>query len=368
MKNSHKILILCNVIDFSAYTRRATLESIAKLSPGTKCISTISFWFKKETNLFSDFMEIIPFYYYFPYPLIRRFAILNFINHKINTIRTGLDLSEFDTVVLSRPHNHIFRPFIKDKKKVVILSDAYHTMGNTLAETRKVIEMADIIMATSMALKDVYVQKYYSITDRNIIYWPNCVDLDVWDPTKLPNFKPHLLSEKIVVGFAGNFMEATDIELLRDITDRMKAVTFVLAGKCNYKEDSEEYQIFQQIIKLPNVDYRGYIHYTELPQEVMNWDICIMIDAISEHASYHHHNKMYQYLALGKPVVYQKNHEDYRSLDEAAVGVTGSAEFVKELKVLVEKLLNGADFSEKAKYLASQNSSVKRAEQLLSII
>lgn len=368
MKPVHKILILCNVSDFTAYTRRATLESIAKLSPGTICISTVSFWFSQKLNLKSEHLEIIPFYYYFPYPLIRRFKILNLINFKINTLRTNLDLKSFDTVVLSRPHNHIFGPYIKDKKKVVILSDAYHTMGNTLNETGKVLKMADVIMATSMALKDVYVKKYYSIVDKEIVYWPNCVDLDVWDPQKLINSKVYSLSEKVIIGFAGNFMEATDIHLLNEIVQQVKTVTFVLAGKCNYAQDSLEYQIFQKIIKEPNVDYKGYIHYTELPQEVMTWDICIMIDAISEHASYHHHNKMYQYLALGKPVIYQKNHEDYQSLNEVAVGVIGSADFVQELEKLISKLQNGVDFSADAKRLAALNSSDTRAEQLLNVI
>lgn len=368
MKQGHKILILCNVYDFSAYTRRATLESIAKLAPGTSCISTVSFWFKEKLNLKSEYMTITPFYYYFPYPVIRRFKFLNALNFRLNTLRTNFDLNSFDTVILSRPHNHIFAPFIKNKKKVVILSDAYHTMGNTLEETRKVLELGDVVMATSMALRDVYVQKYFGIKDKNIVYWPNCVDLEVWDHLKLSNGQRKTPSNPVTVGFAGNFMEATDIDLLADIVDKLKTVTFVLAGKCKYAENSPEYEIFQKIIKSPNVDYKGYIHYTELPEEVAKWDIGIMIDAISEHASYHHHNKMYQYLALGKPVVYQKNHEDYEPLTGAAFGVTGSAEFILKLQEVIDQVASGTDYSQRAKYLASLNSSDKRAEQLLEII
>lgn len=368
MNQAHKILILCNVFDFTAYTRRATLESIAKLSPGTKCISTVSYWFPQELRLHSDHLEITPFFYYFPYQLIRRFRILNYINFMINRMRKNFHLEDFDTVILSRPHNHIFGPYIKDKKKIVILSDAYHTMGNTLEETRKVIEMADVIMATSMALKEVYVQKYYSINNKEIVYWPNCVDLEVWDPEKLNGKISRSINDEIIVGFAGNFMEATDIHLLYEVVQKMKNVTFILAGKDNFPANAPEKEVFQKIISAPNVNYKGYIHYTQLPQEVMTWDICIMIDAISEHASYHHHNKMYQYLALGKPVVFQKNHNDYESLKEVAVGVTGSAEFVEQLGLMIQKIKNGEDFAEKAKYMASLNSSEKRAEQLLSII
>ncbi|QRQ99466.1 glycosyltransferase [Dyadobacter sandarakinus] len=367
MKQARNILIFCNVSDFRTYTRRATLESIAKLAPGTKCISMVSFWNGPKLDLRSEHLEIIPFYYYLPYPVIKKIGFLNYINFKLNTLRTGFDFNKFDTVILSRPHNYIVGPFIKDKKKVVILSDAYHTMGNTLEETRKVIEMGDVIMATSMALRDVYVQKYFSITDKNIVYWPNCVDLDVWGPAATSKPEPRKTNE-IVVGFAGNFMEATDIHLLYDVVTTMTDVRFVLAGKNRYPQNSEESAMLEKIIKAPNVEYHGYIDYNQLPDEVKKWDICIMIDAISEHASYHHHNKMYQYLALGKPVVYQKNHNDYEPLGEASFGVTGSAEFIERLEYVIRKLKDGTDFSARAKELAYENSSDRRAEQLLEII
>ena len=76
--------------------------------------------------------------------------------------------------------------------------------------------------------------------------------------------------------------------------------------------DYNQSKIFwDRLFEKSNVKYLGNIPYEKLPKTVARWDVGLVTDKMDEYASYMHHNKVYQYLALGIPVVSLKIHEDY---------------------------------------------------------
>ena len=92
-----------------------------------------------------------------------------------------------------------------------------------------------------------------------------------------------------------------------------------------------------------------------------------MVDSKTELSSYHHHNKLYQYLALGKPVVIQRNHNDYDYLKNCIYIAYDKIEYKKVLSKAIRELGCKDKEMERVK-LAIENNSQKRAIEFLDIV
>lgn len=368
-----KVIFFCSTKDFSKFTRRSTTEALGKLLPNSLCICVSSFWRSGKVKIQSDHIKTIPYYYFIPYKLLRISNFLVILNHLLNKLMNSkITFENYSTVIMSTPRDKIFLSYFKNSKKIFILSDPYHLMGYTYNDTKKILYDANIVLCTSKELSKSYSIKYFDLSNKKFYYWPNCVDISVWDINKFKNFKHSKDNDynenALIIGFAGNLMEVTDIDLLRNLVYELKNFHFIIAGECKYRVGSSEMNVFSEIVNLSNVTYRGYIHYNELPKEIIKWDICIMIDKLSELALYHHHNKIYQYLAMGKPVVYQENIEDYLFLKHVTFPAKNLGEFVRQVHHLQEKLKTNSNMDYLCIKTANENSSSNRASQIIHLI
>ncbi len=196
-------------------------------------------------------------------------------------------------------------------------------------------------------------------------YWPNTVDVEIWNYAKLSKY--YNKNNPPIIGFAGNFMNVTDVKLLDYVTDQCRQFRFELAGLIKLTEQSEDYRLLRKILNKRNVSYVGFVEQDELPKIVMRWDVCIMIDKIDERSSYHHHNKLYQYLALGKPVVAQRNHGDYDKFSDVVLLSETREDFSRNLHKGIQKSYDDS-YKERCVEIAGQNSSIIRARQFLEIV
>ena len=354
-----KLLLLCETSNFKTFTRRATVEAIKKIYPQTFALANIPIRNLINKNLSSD-----------------EFLRISFIlNYKIPVFDTdifyGLNkIKKFDkadnVIALSSPRQHFIFDHIKLKSRIVaILSDPYHLMGYSYENTKKILSRAEIVFATSQNLAGQYLNNYFPGIRFNVVYWPNTVDTNIWDIQRLEVTKKDD-NKKVVVGFAGNIMEVTDLNLLDYITSVCTDCIFEIAGKVRITSETDISQL-RKIFKKNNVRYLGFIDYENLPQKVYEWDIGILIDKQNELSSYHHHNKLYQYLALGKPVVVHRNHADYDYLNDVVFIANDYKEFVKYLYA-TKKYIKNPTFIQKAKKAAYQNNADVRARQFIKDI
>lgn len=273
--------------------------------------------------------------------------------------------SKYDTIIFSSPKQLYLLPFFTGKTIIFLISDPYHMMGYEYDYEKILISRADIILATSMNIKNKYLKKYFNHTKENVFYWPNTVDLDIWRPEM--HLKRRVRNKPIVIGYLGNVNEINfDSNLFDFLTMRYKDVKFQIAGKINFKED-DEIRYINEIFRRENVEYLGWFPFDEISKIVASWDVGIALDRKTEVASYHHHNKIYQYLALGKPVVVYKNHDDYNILSNVIFLSDSFEEFSENVQKAIKRIDDEMYMQECIK-TAQENSSVVRAKEVMNII
>jgi hypothetical protein len=355
-----KVLAICETIDFQNFTRRYTTEALGRANVETTALCHTHVQNLFRTKLFSRFLKVTCYYGIIPFDIKR--GILRKVEYLIK-FRWQKFFKKFDIIIISSPNQNYFLDFISSEQKVVyLISDPYYLMNYSRDKELEILKRAELILATSKNLANKYVQKYYKI-DRicEIFYWPNSVEIDVWRPEKQCN-KTDV--KKPIIGFAGNFMKLLDLLLLEKVVKTFEHCQIVLCGKITYNQNGFKASL-NKILQYPNVTYKGLIPYSELPREVKQWDVCIMLDDLSELSSYHHHNKLYQYLALGKPVVAQRNHDDHNILSDIIYLSDTHEEYLWNLKRALSEQFN-CELYERRITAGVENSADVRAQQLVT--
>ncbi|HEX2536426.1 MAG TPA: hypothetical protein VHK69_21940 [Chitinophagaceae bacterium] len=367
-----KILFICSTSDFPNHTRRATIEAIGRQNPNARAVCLYSYWKKKTAKLNSASVQMGSYYYFIPRKLLRN-PVLNRINHWCNLLFGSEQLHGYDYICFTKPDQYFLLPFFRQYKKIFTVSDPFHLMGSPENDVSKMLSHSDYVFATAKALADDYMPKYFGgrlKPSLSVHYWPNCVDTEIWNLERIVPTGRRQVGPKSSyrIGFAGNFIPTVDLNLLEHLARHFSGHRFILAGRNSLNPGSPEAQQFDRIIKMPNVEYKGLIPFNKLPQEVASWDVGLMIDSIDEFGRYIHHNKVYQYLSLGLPVIYQRNLTDYEQLQGPVYGADNPEEYVQQLEKVISQLQSGADFTAPAVALARQNNSDSRAKAFLECL
>jgi glycosyltransferase involved in cell wall biosynthesis len=156
----------------------------------------------------------------------------------------------------------------------------------------KFIERADLVLTCSNSLRDRLVALC-----PDILLIPNGVDVEHFSPKNIiPTAKMRTI-KKPIVGYHGAIAEWFDVYLMSQIAKDKPQYEFVLIGPVSPELD------IHNLADLPNVHFLGVIPYEEIPRYIINFDVGILpfkIDSITEVLR---PLKIFEYLALKKPVV-----------------------------------------------------------------
>lgn len=366
-----KILVVCETIDFQNFTRRATIEALAQQDGVyVEALMNANIRLMPKVNKQSKFLQVRCLFYFF----IQRFSgtILASIEKIVLKMFWGTYFKKFDYVMFTQPNQEYLISLFPSQKKLFLISDPYHLMGlsedlSILSAVKNMYQNVDTVLVTAQNLGKTYIPKYVDAKDiKRVVYWPNTVDTTIWDYDKLVN-SYMMNARENTIGFIGNFMNVTDINLLDFISQTNPSLTFIIAGRITNSLENDERVLLNKIFDRENVTYLGLLPYNKVPELVMSFTIGILLDKKTELASYHHHNKLYQYLALGKPVVTLDYLNDYSTL-ESGVFVASTYE---EYNQSIQAAINEAQIDSAKKMIiqtAKTNNSLKRAEQLMSLI
>lgn len=359
-----KILTVCSTLDFINFTRRATIEAIQKINPDLDILlfnSIKNFWKEKKYNT-----QINTFLYHFwILEKFRHLPFLSFTEHSLRKHKWKNFFEQYDTIFLTDPNQYYLLPYLKDQQIIYLLRDPsvlqdYRNYKKELT----IINKADVILGISKNLCTYYFKKYYDYIPDKVFYWPNTVDLELWDYEKykhLDNAK-----EKPIIGLAGNINYVNDLELLHYIANNNPGLQFEIAGKVNLQPGPLKF--FQELIKKQNVTYKGFIPYQEFPKTVVQWDVGIVAAKLDhEYAKYLNNNKQYQYLALGKPFITYNLNGDYQEFEDMVFVVKNKEEFSETIPYAIKKSESKKSIT-KGIRIAQKNSSEIRAKEFLEII
>ena len=135
-----------------------------------------------------------------------------------------------------------------------------------------------------------------------------------------------------IVGFAGKMQEMLDVELLQRLIETMPEVSFVFIGQLLNR------RWVKSLWRYPNVHYLGDKPYSQLPQYLAAFDVCII-----PYSQKRQHGvdpiKFYEYLAMGKPVVTTLVGDvaRYANHPQVRIGKTNDA-FIQGVKYFLEKI------------------------------
>lgn len=152
-------------------------------------------------------------------------------------------------------------------------------------------QRADIILTVSEELKKLFPDS------KNVNWISNGVDKDyfrkAFSRTKNTN---------AVIGYVGKIQERVDFELLEKCLVRYPHNKFVIIGPAYAQK--EKIQKLKR--KYGNINFKGDVHYNNLPEEMQKLDIAIIPHKVDEFTNSMNPLKLYEYLAAGKPTVTTK--------------------------------------------------------------
>lgn len=219
---------------------------------------------------------------------------------------------------------------------------------------QELLEKCHIVLTVSRPLFNDFIKRH-----PNVHLVRNGVDYDFF-ANAITNEMPEDIKKisKPIVGFYGALAPWIDWMLIEELAARNPNVSFVFIGPT----------IAMKTENLPqqhNIYFLGHKPYGELPRYAVNFDICILPFKKTRLTSYVNPVKIYEYLAMGKPVVATDLPEIMEMLPY--VNAAGSRnEFQRELSKCLQQEDN--NLIEARKGFALKNTWAERVRQIKTII
>jgi len=133
----------------------------------------------------------------------------------------------------------------------------------------------------------------------NTVYLPGGVDTTLFDPARLLEPSPAIASlPRPRVGFVGTIDDRVDVDLLTAAARSLPDVTFVLAGP-----QKRHLVDLRPLEALPNVRFLPALPHPQVPALVAGFDVCLIPYRVNPYTEGLSPLKLYEYLAMGKPVI-----------------------------------------------------------------
>lgn len=188
-----------------------------------------------------------------------------------------LDLVGDDTVVaFDAIDDWLSHPEISDKRGFI--AEGYAT----------ILRRADVVVTNAKAMRDRLVERGAD----KVVVIPNGIkaawlDLRVWEPPHGP----------VRLGYAGKLAKRIDVELIACLARKHRRWTIELVGPVL------DPTWIAPLKALPNVVFAGELPHDELPARFREWHVALIPHHVGALENAGHPMKLYEYLAMGMPVV-----------------------------------------------------------------
>ncbi len=242
--------------------------------------------------------------------------------------------------------------FMKDKNLVIY--DYLDDLNNEIfghVDDESIRKHQYILGNTSVILlvtADALLQdaKKYRSDLTNTYFIPNAVDLNKFSQRKNRVNELSFLDSKKVIGYFGALASWLDYALIKKIATHYSQYTLLLLGLIYDKTFRT-----MRLDKLPNIIVKGPIKYNDLPDYANYFDISIIPFAINKTTVATSPIKLFEYMALGKPIIttdlpecrkyksalVAKDHDEFLSLVDQALKISKDSEYFKIMKQEAEE-------------------------------
>lgn len=352
--------------NFSSYHRKREVESLydeLSLNSGKLLyFNKPKFLFKKEArlNVTANF-PVIDLYTLCPISIAIRFKILLFLLVTIPLkVQVAFYLRKNGLIGkvfywFYKPDQYLYLP--KDHPYVYVNYDNYKLdanyyfsksieFGNTLANC---IHRSSLALFSSNKLKSEL--SFGKV--KHVKYYPNAISSSLLKGDEIDK------KSTKTIGFVGHLDSSFDAKLLKYLSTNLKEYKFVLIGPVSSPE------IEMIVNSSHNVSSLGYIKYDLLAKEIAKFDVGICPYLPNEFNQYRNPLKIYEYFALGIPVVTTDCDLDPEVLSFISVAA-GNTQFLKALKKELES--DNEELIQKRKLIAADNTWSARAKMVIDFL
>lgn len=212
----------------------------------------------------------------------------------------------FDTIIITNPNDLeiLSDSLINNKNLIYDCMDNYKKFPGSdelklIKNETKLLKLSDnIIVSSDDLLKEL--MKYNLETMNNIKVVNNGVDIEKF---KANIHKGNVVAdifkndEKQKICYVGTISDWVDLDLISEVAKKYNDVNFYFIGPIDKNLDIEIYRSYQNII------FTGVQPYQSIPEILNSVDIAIMPFILNDLVMSVNPVKIYEYLAMGKPVI-----------------------------------------------------------------
>ncbi len=212
-----------------------------------------------------------------------------------------------------------------ERKSIVLSGIARHLEMRTYRE-------CDALVCVSETLKELVVRES-GVLPEKVVVIPNGVDTDMFDPGR---YKPKRLFPGFTIGFVGGLYMWQAVDLLLEALHELRLegmdLSLVVVG------DGIMYETWrtqaQSLGIDSNVTFVGRVPWLEVPEYIAGFDVCYtgQVEIQQVGKMYHSPLKLYEYMAMAKPVVASAFEDAKRMLQEGETGFLFEPSNQKDLK------------------------------------
>jgi GT2 family glycosyltransferase len=168
-----------------------------------------------------------------------------------------------------------------------------------------------------------------------------------------------------IIGYCGTLSDWLDLELIEEAARAYSDWQFVFVGRLDFATAGYA-RHFEAICTLPNVHYLGQVSYADLPDYIAGFDVCTVPFRDLPITQAMNVVKVYDYLAVGKPVVATDLAEmrPFAALGLADLFQTRES-YLDLLKKAVERRSSPEQIAQR-RQVAAQNTWEARCDELCS--
>lgn len=220
----------------------------------------------------------------------------------------------------------------------------------------RMLEKSDIIFVTAKTLRDEVVAA--GVAEQKVIHVSNGVNIDFFNNT-LESFVPtdYAKNDKKTVGYIGGAADWVDLDLVYGAASRLPNVDFVFVGD---KPSATKIKA-----KPNNFYFLGRKEYSKIPSYIALFDVALIPFKICAISNAVDPIKLYEYFALGKPVVATSINELQKLDDGSLLRIANTEE---EFAAAISFFLaaDNTEWQRSRVQIAQENSWSSKAEQIVT--
>ncbi len=253
---------------------------------------------------------ILPFYFNFWYGFldsILKKEQFHFIHiHDLPLSKTGSQLAwKHNLKLICDQHEYYSNWIVRTRHYNAGIGKIIRTFSNWTQYERKYLQKADLVITVADSLKEIYISRV-KVSPEKVITLPNTPRMSDFDLANVDVDIVRKYKNKFVLFYGGSLDELRGIDFILQGVSRLKNeihnLLFLVAGKENRTFNLQSLVTQYQVEK--EVEYVGWVPLSILSSYVAASDICLFVPrADNMEINNTIATKIYQYAAMGKPVI-----------------------------------------------------------------